>query len=341
MANELTIFFQEMLPALEQELRDVLLADGTQPDPFYGMMQYHMGWVDAGLTPVNTNSGKRIRPILCLLSCQAAGGDWRQALPAAAAIELLHNFSLIHDDIEDASPTRRGRQTVWKIWGIAQAINCGDSMFALAHLAMGRLAKRGVDAQVVVHALRRFDETCLALTQGQHADMDFETRDQVSVDEYMEMITGKTAVLVALSTELGSIIAGADPDAVQHYVQFGHDLGLAFQVIDDILGIWGDETLTGKSAATDIVTKKKTLPDLYGLAHNEALRQLYAQEEESDTFVETAVKLLNDSNAHSYAAKQAAAYSQSALASLKETNASGPAANAMYQLANMLLERDY
>ena len=172
------------------------------------MMHYHMGWADADLNAVVVKSGKRIRPLSCLISTEAAGGSWEQALPAAAAIELLHNFSLIHDDIEDASPTRRGRDTVWKIWGIEQAINSGDSMFALAHLSMNYLLDRDVDATTVVQALRRFDETCLpSLTQGQHADMDFETRSEVSVDEYVKMITGKTAVLLALCTELGALIA--------------------------------------------------------------------------------------------------------------------------------------
>ena len=341
MSNELTNYFQEMLPALEQEMRSVLQADGTQPDPFWGMMQYHMGWVDTELQPANINGGKRIRPILCLLACQAAGGDWRQALPAAAAIELLHNFSLIHDDIEDASPTRRGRATVWKIWGVEQAINSGDSMFALAHLALSRLSDRGVAAAVVVQALRRFDETCVALTQGQYADMDFETRDEVSVAEYMAMIEGKTAVLIALSSELGALIAGANTSTIQHYAQFGHDLGLAFQVIDDILGIWGDEVLTGKSAATDIITRKKTLPVLYGLAQNDDLRRLYAQAEEGDEFVETAVHLLNQSGARTYATDQATAISQSALHHMEATQAAGPAAAALCQLANALLKRDF
>src|SRR5690606_24477344 len=105
-----------------------------------------------------------IRPVICLLACQAAGGDWQRAVPAAAAIELLHNFSLIHDDIEDASPTRRGRKTLWTIWGMEQALNVGDAMFALAHLALTRLVDRGVTAETAVTALRRFDETCLALT---------------------------------------------------------------------------------------------------------------------------------------------------------------------------------
>lgn len=340
MNNELTNYFQEMLPALEKEMRVILQADGTPPPPFYGMLQYHMGWLDADLQPASVNSGKRIRPILCLLACQAAGGDWRQALPAAAAIELLHNFSLIHDDVEDNSPTRRGRETVWKIWGIEQAINAGDAMFALAHLALNRLADRGVAAPTVVQALRRFDETCVALTQGQHADMDFEKRDQVSVNEYLAMITGKTAVLIALSAELGALIAGADAATIDHYAQFGRSLGLAFQVIDDILGIWGDETRTGKSAATDISTKKKTLPVLYGLARSEALVKLYEQDVD-DRFVETAVTLLNQSGARDYARNKAAAYSQSALSHLEATTAGRPAATALQQLADMLLQRDY
>ena len=170
------------------------------------MMQYHMGWVDEQFHPVTLNSGKRIRPVACLLSCAAAGGNWQHALPAGAAIEILHNFSLVHDDIEDASPTRRGRPTVWHLWGEPQAINTGDGMFTVAHLAMSRLLEGGVEPPVVVRALRRFDETALRLTEGQYMDMDFETRDEVEVDEYLEMITGKTAVLLSLSSELGALI---------------------------------------------------------------------------------------------------------------------------------------
>ena len=134
MRDELTKISQEMFVALDQEIREVLRADGTRPDLFYGMLHYHMGWVDADLNPADVSSGKRIRPLLCLLSCMAAGGDWRQALPAAAAIEILHNFSLIHDDIEDGSETRRGMTTVWKRWGVPRAINIGDAVFILARL---------------------------------------------------------------------------------------------------------------------------------------------------------------------------------------------------------------
>lgn len=339
--KELETLSYEMRTALNEEMKAVLLSDGTTPDQYYGMMHYHMGWRDRDLGPADVNAGKQIRPVLLLLVCQAAGGDWQQAVPAAAAVELLHNFSLIHDDIEDASPTRRGRETLWQIWGIEQAINAGDAMFALAHLALNRLYDRGVPAERVVRALRRFDETCVRLTQGQHADMDFEKRDRVTVDEYIAMITGKTAVLLSLCAELGALVAGQNDTTIAHYAQYGLDAGLAFQVIDDILGIWGDETLIGKSASTDITTKKKTLPVLYGLEHSADLRQLYTQEETDSAFVQQAVTLLNQTGARDFATTKATAYTQSALGNLEAAHPSGPAYTALNQLTDMLLKRDY
>ena len=341
MSNELTTLSQEMLPALQQEMQSVLHVTDQTPGLFYGMIQYHMGWVDAGMTPITIYSGKQIRPLIALLTCQAAGGDWRQALPAAAAVEIIHNFSLVHDDIEDNSPTRRGRDTVWKLWGVPQAINTGDAMFALAHLALNGLVERGVPAEVVVHALRRFDDTCVRLTQGQHADMDFETRAEVTVADYLEMITGKTAVLLSHSTELGALISGANPTTVQNYAQFGRHLGLAFQVIDDILGIWGNEAKIGKSASTDITTKKKTLPVLYGLEQSASLRRLYASAEADDAFVAQVVAELTNTGADAYAKEKAIAYSNSALAHLEAANPQGAAGTALYQLADMLLKRDF
>jgi geranylgeranyl diphosphate synthase type I len=322
-------------------MKSVLKATDEQPDLFYGMMHYHLGWRDEQLQPVDINAGKQIRPVLCLLTCQAAGGDWQQAVPAAAAIELLHNFSLIHDDIEDASPTRRGRKTLWTIWGREQAINAGDAMFALAHLSLNWLVDRGVAAETAVHALRRFDETCIRLTQGQYADMDFETRDVVTVDEYLAMITGKTAVLLSLCTELGALIAGCNTQTVYNYAQFGLNLGLAFQVIDDILGIWGDEAVIGKSASTDILTKKKTLPVLYGLSQNGALRKLYKHETTGEAFVQQAINVLNTTGARDYATQRATYYSQNALQHLEEARPSGPAFAALNQLSAMLLQRDF
>lgn len=332
---------QVMLPKLEKEMRLIFKVGSEPVDPFYGMMQYHMGWVDDNFDPVSVHGGKRIRPLLTLLSCQASGKDWTNAVPAAAAVEILHNFSLVHDDIEDLSDTRRGRDTVWRIWGKAQAINSGDAMLAISHGTLARLLEKNVTAESVVEAVKRFDNTCIQLTKGQYLDMAFEDREEVLVNEYMEMITGKTAVLLSLCAELGPLVAGQSEDTISHYAEFGRNLGLAFQVIDDILGIWGDESKTGKSVATDIATKKKTLPVLYGLECSALLRDLYKYSESDERFVREVVTELDALGARGYASEQAATYSLAARRHLQDASPEGVAGEALYELADMLLLRDY
>ncbi len=345
MVQELREMMAVMVPAVEQEMQSILqLPDSSvteTPDPFYGMMQYHLGWVDAGLRKADKKQGKRIRPVLCLLSCAAAGGDWRKAIPAAAAVELLHNFTLIHDDIQDNSHTRRGRQTVWQIWGMPQAINSGDSMFALAILALERLQAYGIGPDIQLAAMRRFAQTCLHLTYGQYLDMEFERREAVTVDEYLEMITGKTAALLGLCAELGAMVAGAEATIIDHYRRFGLDLGLAFQVKDDILGIWGDENKIGKSAATDIVTRKKTLPVLFGITQSQELEALYRQPDNGNAFVDQVVLLLDEVGAKQYAHGEATHYTESALENLAAARPDSRYLPTLHQLTDLLLKRSY
>jgi geranylgeranyl diphosphate synthase type I len=171
--------------------------------------------------------------------------------------------------------------------------------------------------------------------------MDFEAREIVQVDEYMKMITGKTAVLLSLCAELGAVIAAQDENSITHYAEFGLNLGLAFQVIDDILGIWGDESKTGKSTATDIATKKKTLPVLYGLERSAVLTDLYRHAEADDVFVREVVTFLDELGAREYASARAATYSADALQHLQDANPTGEAGEALLQLADMLMQRDY
>ena len=331
---------QTMIEAVEVEMQTILAAEPTVDATFFGMLQYHMGWVGADLAPIDSGqSGKRIRPLLCLLACMAAGGEWQKAVPAAAAVELLHSFSLIHDDIQDQSPTRRGKATVWKIWGSPQAINSGDAMLAYAHIAMSRLFEQGVAPATVVRALRRLDETCIELTKGQYADMSFEHRDDVTLEEYIQMIKRKTSVLLELCAELGALIAGKDEETIHHFAGFGLNLGLAFQVKDDILGIWGDEAVIGKSAATDIETRKKTLPVLYGLSHHEGLTALYQQPDNNNGFVKEVIALLDESGAREYAEKEAAAYSHNSLHHLEAASPSPEGYMALHALALKLLQR--
>ena len=290
------------LDALSDELRLVVDRFFPGPPELDVMLRYHLGWVDEHGQAVEVYAGKQFRPLFLLLCAEAAGGDWRQALPAAAAVELIHNFSLIHDDIEDRSPLRRGRPTVWSIWGEAPAINAGDAMFALAHMAILRLAECDVPPARVLQAVQMFERTNLELTRGQHLDMAFELRQQVSVDEYLDMVRGKTAALIGLSAQLGALVAGQPEARVSEFAELGLSLGMAFQVRDDILGVWGDPAVTGKSAATDIVSRKKSLPILFGLDRSTGFQDVFWRDGElSAGDLEEAVRLLDSVDARGYA----------------------------------------
>lgn len=287
-------YLAQFLPAIDKEMRDA--ADRFLPEvaDFDRMLRYALGWVDETGQPVKVNTGKRVRPTLVLLCAELAGGRWEQALPAAAAIELLHNFSLIHDDIEDNSPLRRGRPSVWKIWGVPDAINAGDAMFALAHRALWQLPERGISAPQVIEVARLFEDVCLELTRGQHLDMQFERRNDVTTDEYLDMIAGKSAALVAASAQIGAVLGGISTVEAMQYAEFGHNVGMAFQIRDDILGIWGDPAVTGKSAATDIISRKKSLPVLFGLERSPELTAIYATPNDDAPQVNRAVAILDE-----------------------------------------------
>lgn len=234
------------------------------------MFSYHLGWEGKGSG--EKAQGKRIRPVMVLLCCHALGGEWRNALPAAAAVELVHNFSLIHDDIQDVSSLRRGRETVWVKWGTAQAINAGDAMLTAAFMELDWL-KDFYPAESVLAAQRILSTTIFNLCRGQTLDMEFETRAPDSLDEYWRMVDGKTAALLSACARLGAVLSNADGLVCDEFAEFGRLLGRAFQAQDDLLGIWGDEAMTGKSAASDLLTGKKTLPVTYALQHDPVFRQ--------------------------------------------------------------------
>lgn len=332
---------EEYLAALEEELRAMVVPPDPVYAPFYGMFAYHLGWVDTAFRPVKVDTGKRVRPLLCLLSAEAVGGDWRTALPIAAAIELAHNFSLVHDDIEDSSDKRRGRAAVWKVWGLPQGLNAGDGMFVLARLALDRLCERGIPVGKCSDISLVFDMATLALTQGQFLDLGFEARLDVTVDEYMQMIRGKTAALISAAARIGAMLNSENPALAAAFAQFGENAGLAFQITDDILGIWGDPVVTGKSAATDIVSRKKSLPALYGLQHSSVLRTLY---EQRDAFtpaeVALALELLDGTGARAYAQERADAFRDAALEALGGTRLENRAVTALREITDRMTRRD-
>jgi geranylgeranyl diphosphate synthase type I len=336
----LETFINRYLAPLEVEMRSVVQTEDPDYTGLFGMLRYHLGWTDEAFRPYQAQSGKRIRPILCLLACEACGGDWELALPAGVGIELMHNFSLIHDDIEDQDKLRRGRPTVWSLWGEAQAINAGDTLFALAQLALIRLADRGVPMVTVLAALCCFNQTCVTLTSGQYLDIGFESRSGISIADYLVMIEDKTAALVACACEMGGLVANAPDDLRQHLHSFGHHLGLAFQMRDDVLGIWGDPARTGKPVGADIARRKKTLPILYGMEHSEDLAALLRQDVLSADEVRLATALLKDTNSRAFVEKLINEHHARALAALSKASLQSPASQALQEMAHSLLNRE-
>ena len=296
---------------------------------FYQLQEYHLGWRDLQLQPAESDPGKLIRPQLVLLACQAAGGDPAQAMPLAAGVQLLHDFTLIHDDIEDNSDTRRGRPTLWSVWGLAQGINAGDGMFVLAHLAIHRLSETGVPPERTLAVLRRFDEVILQVCEGQYLDLSFEGDLSIAPPDYLAMIGRKTAALVAGACELGALVAGAPTADAAALGEFGRSVGLAFQIEDDILGIWGAPEVTGKPRAADLYRRKVSLPVVYALAHSTdsaELARLYSEGQMDEAGVERALAILDSSEARDYCAGVAAEHHAAAFAAIDRVDTAGNSA---------------
>ncbi|MBN1145741.1 MAG: polyprenyl synthetase family protein [Anaerolineales bacterium] len=327
-----------LLPAIEDELRQVVFR-ARQPDlgEIYFMLAYHMGWEGDDAGP--EARGKRIRPILLLLSAAAQGADWQPALPAAAAVELIHNFSLAHDDIQDQSPLRRGRLTLWKRWGVAQAINAGDAMFALAFISLQGI-ERSVSPQVALRAAQVLQQACLALTHGQHLDLAYEARLDLTPAAYWPMVSGKTGALLAACAEIGALAAQAPGPLVDACRRFGRLLGLAFQAQDDLLGIWGDAALTGKSAESDLLSGKKSLPVLYGLSQNGDFARRWAQGPVTPEEVPSLAAQLELEGGRAFTQEQANDLTSQALEALQQAQPQGEAGEALTQLARKLLSRE-
>jgi len=333
-----------LLSHIELELqKQVSRLDSPRTKAFHEMLTYHMGWTGESAGPDAT--GKRIRPLMVLLTCRASrgaeGGDdaWQSALPAAAAVELVHNFSLVHDDIQDNSDKRRGRSTTWVKWGAPMAINVGDALFVLSNQAIIDL-KENYPAEVVVKAAEILHNSCLELTCGQFLDMSYEEKTDLGIDDYWPMVAGKTAALLSASCHIGALLGGADDSLQEAYRSFGHYLGLAFQVQDDILGIWGDEGLTGKSAASDLKEGKKSLPVMAGLSANGKFAARWKQGPIQSAEVQELARVLASEGAYEKANDAAKQMTDLALMSLREADPQGEAGEALFELADKLLKRN-
>ncbi|MGD9712053.1 MAG: polyprenyl synthetase family protein [Thermomicrobiales bacterium] len=278
------------------------LADARSLSPFLaGMISYHMGWVDKDFLPVDPGTidqGKRIRPRLATLACRAVSGNDQRGWHLAAAIELLHNFTLVHDDIQDQSVMRRHRETVWSIWGSAQAINIGDAIYAASRRILLRMQSTGVSADRILAIADQFDAAALEIVAGQVTDLEFEGGRAATVDDYLSMIGKKTAAIVRFAAWSGAYAGGAPDDLADAFGHFGEALGLGFQIRDDILGIWGAASDTGKPAADDLRRRKQSLPviELRAIASDadrDRLGHIYGNPDVPDSSVQEVLHLLD------------------------------------------------
>lgn len=236
--------------------------------PIYDMARYALGWLDEHGQPASA-SGKGARAALTMLGGAAISADpamERQVAAGAAAVELVHNFSLVHDDVQDGDVERRGRPTVWRVWSIAQAINTGDLMRELADAALRRALTHGASAESVLEAIRRLNLATMQMIEGQYLDLSFEQRLDVSVDEYLAMVERKTGAMMGVSLAIGGTLAGASVAQADALDRAGRSLGRCFQMRDDWLGIWADPGALGKPTDADIRRRKKSFPVLYALS---------------------------------------------------------------------------
>jgi geranylgeranyl diphosphate synthase type I len=328
---------KDLLPPIEIELiQQVARLDKPLTQTFHQMLTYHLGWTGEDAGP--EKQGKRIRPLLVLLSCAACGANWKAALPAAAAVELIHNFSLVHDDIQDNSEKRHGRDSVWMKWGVPQAINAGDALFVLSNQALLDLAPK-FSPEIILKAATILQNTCLDLTRGQFLDMSYERLEDISIEDYWAMVNGKTAALLAACCALGSLLGQSEEVTQELYRDFGHYLGLAFQVQDDLLGIWGDSALTGKSTDSDLISGKKTLPVLFGLQKKGLFAQRWDKGSIQIDEIPELADQLSSEGARLFTQETADQMADLALQSLRMANPKGKAGESLYELTTGLIRR--
>jgi geranylgeranyl diphosphate synthase type I len=294
------------LPSMFDRYRTLLegaLADAVPPlenHPVNTLLRYHLGWSDqqGNPSPTPASQGKALRPTLCMFACDALHGDPHLAAPAAASLELIHNFSLVHDDIQDCGYERRHQPTVWALWGTAPALVAGDAMQSLGDLTSINF-DHSVPTSTAIRVSGLLTESYVEMIEGQCRDLQFEQRETIRTDEYLDMIALKTGALIRSSLAIGATVATDDAQVIESIARFGRAIGRLFQIRDDYLGIWGDDAITGKSTDSDIVQRKKSYPIVYAFqqaagANRKELLRLYSKETLDEPDVDRVLEILQD-----------------------------------------------
>ena len=334
------------LPAVFDRYRDevglALRASLSGDDsPIRLMLSYAMGWVDVDGVPTLATEGKALRPTLCLLACEATGGTTADAMPAAVALELVHNFSLVHDEIQDRDDVRRHRPTLWKVWGDQQALVAGNVMRIIADMALW--GHRDRETALTVAGL--VTQATLEMIEGQYMDLHFEGRMDITMDDYLAMISRKTGALIRCSLVAGAAAGSGDPATVRAFEESGRAFGMVFQVWDDYLGVWGVEAATGKPVGADVRRKKNAFPFVYAMSKadgrdREVLLEIYCQPEVGDRDVAAVVEIMERLGARESAQDLAAHHSERAVQALRGVELAPEARREIEELAHFLVVRD-
>ena len=288
--------------------------------------------------------GKRLRPLLTALSCRVVGGDEKLAIPAGAAIEILHNFTLVHDDIIDKDEMRRGMPTVHKLWGVEMAILAGDLLFAKAYQALLGLRELGVSSERLIKAIELLIWGSITVAEGQALDMEFEKRNDIGERDYLEMIEKKTAALFITSAGIGSIVGGGDEGSIRALMEYAKYMGIAFQIRDDILGLVGDEKALGKPVLSDIREGKKTILVIYALSRlNEKERSkllsILGNRQADLNSLREAAELIKSTGAIDYADKLAEEYIHRSVEALNKVDVKDQEALKLLKLLNSFVTK--
>ena len=322
---------------LQQELRQSFAG---QKGLLYDMLVYQLGWVDEQGTSLSGPSGEHLHPCLCLLSCESLSGEFDVALPAAAAVELVHNFILIHEDVQSGSPNRGHRPSVWWTWGPGQAINAGDGMHALGRLALMRLQERGLPVARVLSAMLLLDRACLSMCEGQHMDLVFQERLDVGVDAYLKMAEGRSGALMSCAMALGALASTEDEAALTAFKECGRNLGIAHQIRADIADLEGTVGEDGWSA--NVLNKKKLLPIVYALQTGDLhtkreLGTIYFKRVLEPQDVQRLVGILEEGSALEYARDRVREYCEKATDSLDGLALSPPGKEELQRTCRRLM----
>lgn len=328
---------------ISEEIRSVV--DGRSL-PLYDMMRYHLGITDEQGFRLRDGNGKAIRPALCIFSCEAMGGSYQSALPIAAAVELVHNFSLIHDDIQDNDRERRHKPTVWAIWGKPQAINAGTAMHILANSALLRLQDCRIPSSKILQINRRLDEITLDLIEGQYLDISFETRFNITKTDYFAMIEKKTGALLSGAMELGATIGTDNESLIKSFRDIGLNLGMAFQIKDDILGVWGNRDETGKLTGSDIRRRKKSFPVVYALSNmnsdfSKEIIDIYKKDDIDNIDINRVLEIFEKTSVRSEGQQLVAKYCDAAARRFESLNVSAESKDEMSEFIAFLTDRTY